>query len=313
MTDPLGPLVPGDRVALLGPAGPPPPEKLAAAEELLTGWGLVPVRLPSARAAHRWASYLSGADELRAADFQRAWCDPQFRGIIAVRGGYGTARMLDHLDLAALRSCPPKPVYGSSDITALHELLREQLGVPSWFTPMPATADLLDDPAATESFRQALFGDPAELDHAGSDALVDGTATGTLIGGNLSLLAMTLAARSRPPVDNTGALVLLEDINEETYHLDGYLTALLRAGWFDGVAGIVLGSWRGCVVDEVRLLVGELLGGLGVPIGAGFSFGHGPGAESVPLGVPARLQVGAGTSTLIVTPGLPPTTPDSGK
>lgn len=307
MTDALGPLAPGDRVALLGPAGPPPPERLTAAADLLASWGLDPVRLPSARARHQWASYLSGPDEQRAADFQRAWCDPEIRGIVAVRGGYGTARMLDHLDLAVLRAHPPKPVYGSSDLTALHELLREQLGIPSWFTPMPATADLLEDPAATRSFRQALLGEPAELEYAGSDALVDGTATGTLIGGNLSLLAMTLAARTRPPVDNTGALVLLEDINEETYHLDGYLTALLRAGWFDGVAGIVLGSWRGCSPEEVRLLAGELLTGLGVPIGAGFTFGHGPGAESVPLGVPARLRVADGTSSLTVAnPGASP-------
>ncbi|NNG18338.1 LD-carboxypeptidase [Naumannella sp. ID2617S] len=295
-------MVPGDRVALVGTAGPPPQERLAAAEALLTDWGLQPVRLPSVLARHARADYLSGEDAERAADFHQAWEDPSLSGIVVVRGGYGTVRMLDDLDVHRLRASGPKPVYGSSDVTALHELLREQVGVPSWFTPMPATADLLDDPVAVQHLRRAMLEPWTERVHRGGGALAEGTASGTLIGGNLSLLAMTLGARSRPPVDNTDALVVLEDVNEETYRIDGYLTSLLRAGWFEGVAGVLVGSWKGCALAEVHALIAELLGELGVPIGTGFELGHGPGAESLPLGVPARLEASA--EARLVIPAL---------
>ena len=102
---------------------------------------------------------------------------------------------------------------------------------------------------------------------------------------------MTVGARGRS-VDNTGRVALLEDMGEETYRIDGYLMALLRSGWFDGVAGIALGSWLNCgPLDEIRELCVELLAPLGVPMVWELGFGHGPGAQSVPLGVPATLVV----------------------
>jgi len=123
-----------------------------------------------------------------------------------------------------------------------------------------------------------------------AEILVPGTADGTLIGGNLSLLAMTLGARRRPPVDNTDTIVLLEDITEDTYRIDGYLTSLLRSGWFDGVAGIALGSWHQCSpLAEITAVCSELLAPLGIPMVSELGFGHGPAAHSIPLGQPGTL------------------------
>lgn len=288
----LGPLRPGDRVALLAPAGRTSVDQQERARALLQQWQLEPVSYPSAGAEHHRASYLSGADEVRAADLVDAWCDPDIAGIFCLRGGYGTVRVLDLLDRDRMARARPTPLYGSSDITALHEWLREQLGAPTWFTPMIGTGPLLDDAEASESLRAAVQ-DPftgREFTAPGAEALVPGTARGVLIGGNLSLLAMTIGARSRGFVDNTGCLALLEDVTEDTYRVDGYLLSLLRSGWFDGVRGIALGSWLDCgPLAEIRALCQELLGPLGVPIAWELGFGHGPAAASIPLGVPATL------------------------
>lgn len=301
----LGPLRPGARVALIAPAGPAPPERLELAVALIQSWGLESVVLPSASARHRWAAYLSGADELRADDLQTAWCDPTIDGIFAIRGGYGTIRILDLLDLPAMRAATPKPLYGSSDLTCLHEWLREQLGVPSWFTPMISTGALLDDPEATAGLRAAVIGDPVQQVTApAAHTLIPGTAEGTLIGGNLSLLAMTIGARTRPPVDNTGTVVLLEDVTEDTYRIDSYLQCLLRSGWFDGVAGVALGSWLDCgPLTEIHELVRDALGPLGIPVAAELGFGHGPAAASLPLGVRARLVAPENEAPRLELPG----------
>lgn len=304
----LGPLRPGARVALLATAGPSPDGQVDRAEALVTAWGLKPVMYPSARGTHPTASYLAAADAVRSNDFTDAWCDESIDGIFCLRGGYGSVRMLDGLDVEKMRAAQPKPVYGSSDVTALHEWLRERLAAPGWFTPMIATDSLLDDAAATEQLRAAVFADPAgrRWSSSAAEVLVPGVATGILIGGNLSLLAQTVGDRGRQPLENAGTIALLEDIGEDTYRIDGFLQTLLRAGWFDGVQAVALGSWQDCnTPEQIRALFLEVLAPLKFPMVWELGFGHGPAAHSIPLGVPGTLRAAAGSTPELVLSNLP--------
>lgn len=286
------PVSPGARIGLVAPAGPPTASSVDRAEALLRSWQLEPVRTPGLLAGHPRASYLAADDAQRAADLQDLWCDESIDAVLCARGGYGAVRILDLLDVSAMRAATAKPFLGSSDITCLHEWFRECLGLGTWFTPMPTTKALLDDVRATEGLHGALFEAPGglEIGTPAAHTLVGGTAHGTLIGGNLSLLAMTLGARDRRPLDHSGCIAVLEDVTEPPYRIDSYLQSLLRAGWFDGVTGIALGSWDACGAPEpIDALAREILGPLGVPIVSELGFGHCPSAQSVPLGVPATL------------------------
>ncbi|WP_029136305.1 S66 peptidase family protein [Nakamurella lactea] len=304
----IGPLRAGDRVAMVATAGPATPEQHDRAVQLLKDWGLQPVSYPSVLSKHPRADYLAAPDLVRSNDFERAWCDPEIAGIFCLRGGYGSVRMLDGLDAARMRAAAGKPVYGSSDVTAVHEWLREQLGAAGWFTPMIGTDALLNDAAATDQLRAAVFCEPAGRRWTGPNAevLIPGTASGVTIGGNLSLLAMTLGARNRRAPDNAGTIALLEDINEETYKVDGYLQSLLRAGWFDGVTGVALGSWQDCeTLDGIRELFVETLTPLGVPVAWELAFGHCAAANSIPLGVRACLVATSGRHPELILQGEP--------
>lgn len=289
---PLGPLSPGDRVALISASGPPTQASYTRGLALIESWGLKPVVGEHLFSPHPRASYLAGPDQGRAEDLQKAWQDPDIAGIFMVRGGYGAVRILDLLDVPALKAAVPKPLFGSSDVTAIHEFWEHRLGIPTWFTPMVATTDLLDDPLAIEGLKQAVF-TPAtgrSFSSPAAESLVTGQTHGILTGGNLSLLCMTLGARSQPKPSNQGKIVLLEDVTEESYKIDGYLQNLLRAGWFEGINGIALGSWKNCSdLAEIKALCEELLSPLGVPIVWELGFGHGPAAQSIPLGVSAEL------------------------
>ncbi len=299
----------GDRVALVAPAGPANAEQLAMAVALVESWGLRTVTYPSATAIHPRAGYLSGDDRTRADDVQQAWCDPDIAGIFCIRGGYGAVRILDLLDRDAMAAAEPKPLHGSSDITALHEWIREQLDAPTWFSPMLST-DVMHDEATREGLRTAVLEPDSVREWSSSQAvtLVAGRAEGTLIGGNLSLLALTTGARGRPPLDNSGCIALLEDFTESTYRIDGYLQTLLRSGWFDGVTGIALGSWAKCSpVDEIHALCVEVLEPLDIPIVGEIGFGHGPGAHTIPLGVPGLLDAGESPALRLATAGDPRT------
>ena len=289
----LAPLSPGDRVALVATSGPVDPARLSRSIELLRSWDLDPVPYPSASARHARADYLAGDDAVRAADLEAAWCDPSIAAVFCLRGGYGSIRLLDRLDVDRLRSAPPKPLFGSSDVTAVHELWNGRLGTPTWFGPMLGTDALLEDALATEGLRRALFEPLAGREYSapGAEALVAGTATGRVVGGTLSLLRMTIGSAESDGLDRSGAIVLLEDVTEEPYRLDALLSSLLRAGWFDGVAGIALGSWESCGdPSEVQSLMLELLAPLGVPLVWELGFGHCANAHTLPLGVEATLH-----------------------
>ncbi|MEV4945417.1 LD-carboxypeptidase [Streptomyces sp. NPDC053755] len=292
----------GDRVAVVAPSGPVPEERLAAGLDILRGWGLDPVVAPHVLDTHPALDYLAGTDAGRARDLQQAWCDPGVAAVICARGGYGVQRMVDLLDWAAMRASGPKVFVGYSDLTALHEAFAVRAGVVTLHGPMVAAAAFLEDRRTQECLRATLFAPESVLTLGRESArpLVPGRARGVTLGGCVSLLAADLATpHARPSA--RGGLLFLEDVGEEPYRLDRVLTQLLRSGWLDGVAAVGLGSWAECgPYDDVRAVLADRLGGLGVPVVEEMGFGHGASALTLPLGVPGVLDAEAGTLTLDV-------------
>ncbi|MCT4353140.1 LD-carboxypeptidase [Streptomyces sp. Je 1-79] len=295
-------LSPGARVAVVAPSGPVPEDRLAAGLDILRGWDLEPVVAPHVLDAHPELDYLAGTDEARARDLQEAWCDPGVSAVICARGGYGVQRMVDLIDWTAMRAAGPKVFVGYSDITALHEAFAVRAELATLHGPMVAAAAFHKDPRTQESLRATLF-EPESVRTLGLDTarpLAPGRAHGVTLGGCVSLLAADLGTpHARPSA--RGGLLLLEDVGEEPYRLDRILTQLLRSGWLDGVAGIGLGSWVECgPYDEVRAVLADRLGGLGVPVVEELGFGHAETALTFPLGVPGVLDAESSTLTLDV-------------
>jgi muramoyltetrapeptide carboxypeptidase len=293
-------LRPGDTVALVAPSGPVREERVAGALALLSGWGLRVAPGVDVYARH---GFLAGTDAQRLAGLNAALADPAVRGVVCARGGYGVQRIVDGLDLAAVRD-DPKLVVGFSDITALHLALWRGARLASLHGPV--ASQLTDDfaPASVDSLRAAigtdrpvvLTADP--LAETGPLRVPGAPVTGTLLGGNLCLLAASVGTRDEP--DLRGAVLLLEEVDEPPYKVDRMLTQLRRAGALDGVAGVAVGQFTRCADDWPMSTVDVLadrLGDLGVPVLGGLPVGHGPGALTVPVGVPAILDVAAGTLT----------------
>ena len=286
---------------MVAPAGPIPADLLEAGVALLRSWELAVSVAPGVLDGHPTLPYLAGTDAARAAALTEAWCDPDLDGVFCARGGYGCLRLLDLLDWAAMADARPKVFAGSSDVTAIHHALNTRLRVATLFTPMVASAAFTEDPVAAENLRGLLFdpGPLAPITTRAAGALVSGKARGVTFGGNASLLAAILGSPHADPPP-PGAILLLEDVTEDQYRLDRIITQLARAGWFDQVAGIALGSWTQCgELAQVRALMADRLGGLGVPVGWELGFGHCAGQASVPLGVEAELDADAGTLTIV--------------
>ncbi|WDV55612.1 LD-carboxypeptidase [Streptomyces coeruleorubidus] len=294
-------LAPGARVAVVAPSGPVPEERLEAGLDVLRGWDLDPVVAPHVLGRHREFDYLAGTDAQRAADLQNVWCDPAVAAVLCARGGYGAQRMVDLLDWEAMRAAGPKVFAGFSDITVLHQAFATRLGLVTLYGPAAAGVDFLKNSRAQEHLRATLF-EPESVRTVtavppGGTALVPGRARGVTLGGCLSLLASDLGT-PHALAGARGGLLLIEDVGESPYRIDRYLTQLLRTGWLDGVAGILLGSWAACgPYEELRAVLADRLGGLGVPVVEEFGFGHGEGALTMPLGIAAELDTSTGRLT----------------
>ncbi|MEV6635397.1 LD-carboxypeptidase [Actinoplanes sp. NPDC051470] len=293
----------GDLVELVSPSGAADRAVVEVAVGVLSGWGLR-VRLGE-HALGRRHSYLAGTDEQRLADLNTALRDPEARAVICVRGGYGMQRIVDGVDVEAVRA-DPKLVMGFSDITALHVALWCEAGLATVHGPTASSlARGLNNRTASSARSLLLEGAPAAVaaDEAEGTFGVraPGRATGILLGGNLTLLATGAGARHRP--DLTGAILLLEDVNEEPYRVDRSLVQLKRAGWLDNLAGVAVGQFTDCgepgyAEPSVADVLAEELCSLGVPVLGGLPIGHGAQQVAVGLGVPAVLDADAGTLTV---------------
>jgi muramoyltetrapeptide carboxypeptidase len=134
-------------------------------------------------------------------------------------------------------------------------------------------------------------------------ALRGGKAEGPLLGGNLTLIQCLIGTRHLP--DFAGAILFFEDVGEELYRIDRMLAHLRMAGILDRVAGVAVGqvtelTRRGADgsmgYDEI---LATYLEPLGVPVAYGFPIGHVDDQWTLPIGVRARLDAGAGELDLL--------------
>ena len=297
------PLFPGARVALVAPASAVPEEKLQPALDYVQALGLEPVVYPSCYFKNR-DGYLAACDAQRAKDINDAFADPSVHGIWCIRGGYGGHRILPLLDLELIRQ-NPKWFGGYSDVTALHMFFNQTCRFETYHCTMPSTEPNPDD-FTLNCLKKTLFGDlSGELQYPEGcrpKALVTGTASGRLCGGNLSLLAASLGTPWE--IDTKDKNLFLEDIGEKTYRVDGMLTQLRNAGKFEDCSGIILGAWTDCPPEypEKTLLLPEIFEQLIVPAGkpaiCDVACGHVLPTLSLPLGRMCTLDADKGTINL---------------
>jgi muramoyltetrapeptide carboxypeptidase len=288
------PLQPGDTIAVVAPAG-----NLSDRENYVAGCNiLTEMGYSVAAREHRWPGYgyLADRDQNRAAELHQAFLDPDVRGIIALRGGFGSLRLLEFLDPAIIAGSP-KLMVGFSDISILLNYFQDRLQMVCLHGP-GVTSLASCDHSSIERLAQSLRGNW----HHSLDEEVEVLRTGTdvqgcLKGGNLSSL-VTLCGTPWCP-DFTDSILFLEDVNEAPYRIDRLFTQLKHCGMFEQVNGIILGEFSsGRDTDRNEQLriqefvwnrVFELTEGSGVPLWGNFPVGHGARNISLPVGAQAVM------------------------
>lgn len=125
-------LVKGDTIGLIAPASNAiENEEISFAADIVRSLGF---EVKEGKYLYSRNEYLAGTDLQRADDVNRMFGDSTVDAIFCLHGGYGTPRILPHLDFDLIGK-NPKALIGYSDITALLIAIYVQTG-PGWL-PRP--------------------------------------------------------------------------------------------------------------------------------------------------------------------------------
>lgn len=295
------PLLTGQAVRVISPAGPAEKTRLEAGLGQLRRWGYRPEASRHAGGHH---IYLSGPDPERLDDLIQAFSDPTVQAILCSRGGYGSGRLLSKIPFDLITS-NPKIFVGFSDITALSWAFYARAGLVSFSGPIACEiGNGLPEPSQKSLLAIIGPGQPPDPIWKGALTTVrPGSASGSLFPGCLSIIVTLLGTPYLPDLE--GAILLIEDVGEKPYRVDRMLNHLKNAGVLDRISALLVGSMTGCwprgrrgnhlALEEILL---ELTSANPIPIYTGLPYGHHPNRITLPVGVRVEISEKGGLRLL---------------
>ena len=302
-------LRPGDTIAVTAPAGWTKTDYSAVAQSL-EQLGYHVIFEPTVKMRD---GFTSGTAEERAEELNTLFADDSIDAILCLKGGYGSAAMLDMLDYDMIAE-HPKLFIGFSDITVLHTALNQKAGLVTIHGPMMSTlhppevaesstnedgSDEAVPGTADYSWTQFLKGitlntapgEPEMPEGRSLEGIVAGKASGKLVGGNLSMIVSLVGTDHQ--LDGMGCILFLEETHEDAYRIDGMLLQLYQSGLLDRVDGIVYGNFNSCWDGDLRVeqVLEKYAVMVGKPAIKGLPAGHAGANMFLPLGVEAQIEV----------------------
>jgi muramoyltetrapeptide carboxypeptidase len=301
----------GDLIALIAPAGHTNEDEITRAIANVEAMGF---RVQLGEHIREVEGNYAGPVAHRLHDLHKAFADPEVKAVWCIRGGSGAISLLAHIDYKLIAR-HPKILVGYSDITALHLAIHSQTGLVTFHGPVPVSnmsnytrenlLAVLMDPQPNYTIAMSAENATKALtqSHYAIRTVHGGTATGRLIGGNLSLVSALVGTPYA--ADYRDSLLFLEDVNEAPYRIDRWMTQLDLATGFDKAAGLIIGVCDRCTGDkeDITLTLDQTLDihlqPLRIPAVAGYSIGHIHNQFTVPIGLRATLDTARQTITLL--------------
>jgi muramoyltetrapeptide carboxypeptidase len=284
------PLQPGDTIGIFTPSSyiEGGEESLKEGIDLLHSFGFKTYIHPQTSAKYHQSAG-TNAEKIKA--LHDLLKDENIKAIFAARGGQRAMHILPHIDTDLVKQ-HPKPVIGFSDVTSLLNYLYPLSGSVNWHAPVLKT---LHDDETAQYLKRALCGEALSYTWQTEDISKTGSATGHLIGGNLSVLQALIGTPYSPDFQN--AILVLEDVGEEYSGLDRALCHLKYTGLLNQLNGIIFGTFSEMQDTGQPFgfsfadIIQEHTADLNIPIAANAPFGHTKVNYPLPIGHQFVFQV----------------------
>lgn len=287
----------GDTIGIVSTARKILKEEIEFAIQTFESWGLKVVLGKTIGAEYH---QFAGEDKFRAQDFQEMLDNPEIKAIICARGGYGTVRVLDHLDFSKFPE-NRKWIVGYSDVTALHAFINCFLETQTIHGTMPINF-ANNTIEALLTLKKALFGENFSIVCEPHLFNKNGTIKGEIVGGNLSILYSILGTKSDFKSDNK--ILFMEDLDEYLYHIDRMVVALKNAGKFNNLKGLIVGGMTSMNDNAIPFgknaeeIINNHLQDFDFPICYNFCAGHIRNNNSIVFGKEIKLSITEEGTTL---------------
>ncbi len=295
----------GDTIGITCPAGPIEIGNIQPCCRALKKWGLN-VRYGNT-VGKQWLRF-GGTDKERLEDFQSLLDDDNINAILFGKGGYGTMRIIDKLNWEKFKR-KPKWLVGYSDLTTVHLHVHANLGIPTIHGDM-GNGFSDDYDASSSSLYNVLYGHKVKYNIKGSRLNRLGTAQGTLVGGNLTLLQA--CAGSKSDIKTEGKILFIEDVSEYKYSIDRMMMSLKRGGKLDKLAGLIVGGFTSTKSEEeesfqvsVEEIVWDKVKDYTYPVCFHFPAGHIKDNRALKMGVAYEFCVSQNDVSLVENSSAP--------
>ena len=300
----------GDTIGVVSPAGPTFHKRdLNKVKQSLSALGL---NVKFGKFVLSRNGYLAGSDSERAGDFNAMIRDESIKAIMALRGGWGSNRLLDLIDYEAV-SQYPKIIIGFSDVTSLLLAIYAKTGLITFYGPVATSKfgkfttswmkEILFE-GKSPILENPLLKPDGSINHNHFTITINsGTAQGKLVGGNLTVISSIVGSGYLPDWD--GNILFLEEVGEKIYQIDRMLTQLKLAGVFDKLSGIIFGKCVKCDPSKTTLSLSlenvfdDIFIPLSIPVYTGAMIGHIDRIFTIPIGLNAEMDAGKGTIKLL--------------
>ena len=278
-------LLPGDTLAVLAPGSPFNPDKFNKGLTVLKSMGF-DIELPPGIFSSE--GYLAGDDHHRAELLNNAFKSTEIKAIICARGGFGSMRILDRLDYDIIGK-NPKIFMGFSDISSLLTTIYKRCGLVTFHGPTVTSLADADKETISAVFSILTSEKVLSISDPGAISIKAGLAKGPVMGGNLTTLCHLVGTPFEP--EFSGHILFLEDRGEAPYRIDRMMTQMRLAGCFDGLLGLILGSFSECgdIYDVIQVFE-DCFAGFDFPILGGIKSGHEKTNIPMPIGLEATLN-----------------------
>ena len=288
----------GDEVRIISPSGVIDPILVDGAIILLASWGYKATEGMFTRNVH---GRFAGNEQERFTDLQQALDDPNVKGILCSRGGYGLAQIIDRIDFSRFVK-HPKWVIGFSDVTILHQALLStgiislHSAMAKQFSELPGNAEPL------VLLENILRGDIPSYKISANKHNRPGTGKGKLIGGNLSVFMGLRGTNFDLPFKNS--ILFIEDIGEKPYQIDRMLQNLRISGALAQLSGLLVGQFTEYEEDPdmnktLFQIIADAVKEYDYPVCYNFSAGHVDKNFPLLMGASAELKVSDKGATLL--------------
>lgn len=283
----------GDKIGIVSPAGKIDSEKVGIAVSRLEKVGY---KIVLGKHVFDECNMFAGKDIDRLQDFQLMLDDPEIKAILCARGGYGSVRILEHLDFD-LFIRKPKWIIGFSDITVFHSYLNNILGVESLHATMPINFPLEDiNTKSVTTLLDSISGTFSDYQIPSHKLNRSGMADGELVGGNLSILYSLRGTVM--DFDTLDRILFIEDVGEELYHLDRMMRNLKMGGKLSELQGLIVGGMSEMKVGNPNFgksayeIIYEAIEHYNYPVVFNFPAGHIEENWAMPFGRSIQIDVG---------------------